>query len=97
MAKYYGVYRCLLCNKLFRVTNNIVNIEENQLPEILGRIESNQQFAGNPYLYQAPMRVPHKCGNGDGGFAHFAGFKKVQDTEEPLYQKKPWLKKFLEK
>lgn len=97
MAKYYAVYKCFLCNKTFRITDKVVGINENDIPELLGRFVAHQQFASNPYLYDAPMHVPHKCGNGDGGLAQFAGFKKVQDTEESLYQKRSWLKKFLEK
>ncbi|MBQ4120892.1 MAG: hypothetical protein IJD35_02645 [Clostridia bacterium] len=75
MARYYATYKCALCGRIIRY-GNPTEVTESQLPELLGRVIQNQQFAGNPYLYQAPMYIPHKCGNGNGGLAQFAGFAK---------------------
>lgn len=74
MPKYYPVYKCPLCGTILRGREPI-EIPYDQLPELLGKIIKNQQFAGNPYLYQAPMHVPCKCKDGSAGLAAFAGFK----------------------
>lgn len=74
--KYFAVYKCPLCGKLSRIADS-VEIPYNQLPDLLGKVIRNQTFAGNPYLYQAPMYVVCKCADGNAGLAQFAGF--VQD------------------
>lgn len=45
------------------------------LPALCAKVVGNQQFLGNPYLYQAPMQIPHKCLDGSCGMAYFSGFK----------------------
>lgn len=77
MGKYYAVYKCLMCSCIFRVSDSAVEIDENNIPELLARVVKSQQFIGNQYLYNAPMYLPHHCKNGDGGLAHFIGFKKI--------------------
>ena len=77
MNKYRVIYKCPMCLKRFTVGNS-VDLEENMVPELLGKIVRNQQMMGNPYLYKAPMYVPHKCENGDGGLAQLAGFEKIR-------------------
>lgn len=74
MPKYYPTYKCLLCGTILHV-GEPKEIPYDQLPELLGKIVRNQQFAGNPYLYQAPMHVPCKCKDGSAGLAVFAGFQ----------------------
>lgn len=73
---YRATYRCPLCNTLFWY-GNCVDIPESHLPDLLGKFVANQRFAGNPYLYEAPLYIPHKCRDGSAGLAHFAGFKPV--------------------
>ena len=51
-----------------------MEIPYDELPILLGNVIRNQKFAGNPYLYQAPMHIPHKCRDGSVGLAQFAGF-----------------------
>ena len=41
-------------------------------------ISAYQQFAGNPYLYEAAMYKKHFCKNGSVGLAFFAGFMRVK-------------------
>ena len=77
LNKYRAIYRCPMCLKKFTV-GNPVELEENQVPELLCKIVRNQQMMGNPYLYQAPMHIPHRCENGDGGLAQLAGFEKIR-------------------
>ena len=77
MGKYYAIYKCPMCYKEFRIIDKPpVKLEENDIPQLLARIVKNQQFLGSA-LYQAPIYVPHKCGNGDGGLAQLIGFRKV--------------------
>lgn len=77
MNKYRTIYKCPMC--LQRITaGNPVELEESMIPELLGKVIRNQQMMGNPYLYQAPMYLPHKCENGDGGLAQFCGFEKIK-------------------
>ena len=75
MAKYCAVYKCLMCGALIPY-GTPYEIPYNRLPDVLAGVVKNQIFVGNPYLYQAPMQIPHKCPDGSGGMAHFAGFKK---------------------
>lgn len=77
MAKYCAVYKCLLCGALIPFGNSC-EIPYNRLPDVLAGVVKNQRFAGNQYLYQVPMQIPHKCPDGSGGMAHFAGFKKEE-------------------
>ena len=74
MAKYYAAYKCPLCGTLLQY-GAAKSVPYDALPELLGRVVRNQKFAGNPYLYEAPMQVPHKCPDGSAGLAYFAGFK----------------------
>ena len=74
--KYIAAYKCQICGTLVQY-GEPQEIPYESLPEICGQVVRNQQFAGNPYLYKAPMQLVHKCTNGDCGMANFAGFKKV--------------------
>lgn len=74
--KYYAVYKCQLCGKLQRL-GEAQEIPYNSLPELCAKVIQNQLFAGNPYLHQAPMHVPHKCADGNCGMSIFAGFMRA--------------------
>ena len=87
MGYYFAVYKCPLCGKEFRVADNPVQMEENRIPELIARVVKNQKFVGNQYLYEAPMYLPHQCGNGDGGIAQLIGFKKVLSTYSEIMNK----------
>lgn len=76
MPKYYPTYKCPLCGTLLQY-GEPKEIPQDKLPELLGQIIRNQQFAGNPHLYQAPMHITCKCKDGSAGLAVFAGFKKA--------------------
>lgn len=78
MSKYAAVYKCPLCGTVFRIGKS-VEVPYDKLPELCAMVVKNQQFLGNPYLYQAPMHVPHKCSNGDCGLAPFIGFKQSEE------------------
>jgi hypothetical protein len=71
--EYIAVYKCQLCGTLLTY-GDPKEIPYEVLPEICAKVIQNQQFAGNPYLYQAPMQIPHKCKDGNCGMAYFAGF-----------------------
>lgn len=73
MSKYCAVYKCPLCGNILKCGESI-EIPYDELPNLLGLVIRNQKFAGNPYLYQAPMHIPHKCRDGSAGLAQFAGF-----------------------
>ena len=73
MSKYRAAYKCQLCGVIL-YTGEAIEIPYDELPNLLGRVVRNQKFAGNPYLYQAPMHIPHKCRDGSAGLAQFAGF-----------------------
>ena len=77
MAKYQVVYKCPLCNKLLTYGEPQDVSATEQLLKTCNEVIFNQQFAGNPYLYQVPMYYPHICKNGDCGLSQFAGFIKV--------------------
>lgn len=77
MGKYYAIYKCLMCNKEMRSSDQPIDMEENMIPSLLGKVVVNQQFLGS-LLYDAPLYIPHKCYNGDGGLAQLIGFRKVQ-------------------
>ena len=77
MSKYYAVYKCPLCGTLLKTTENSIEIPYNELPTLLGKYMRNQQFIGNPYLYEAPSYIPCTCKDGSVGLAAFAGFKRV--------------------
>ena len=73
--KYFATYRCALCNSLVTY-GDPQEVPYGKLPELLGRFEREQVFAGNPYLHTAPAKIPHKCKDGSAGMAYFAGFRK---------------------
>lgn len=73
MSKYRATYKCPICDKLIAGAK-VHEFEYEQLPKLLTKFIQNQQFVGNPYLYEAPMYMIHLCSNGGGGLAFFAGF-----------------------
>lgn len=76
--KYAATYKCQLCDRLIQY-GEAKEIPYEELPELCAKVIKNQMFAGNQYLYHAPMQIPHKCKNGNGGMAYFAGFLKSRD------------------
>lgn len=80
MAKYYATYKCPLCGTIIQY-GVPREVPYEKLPELLGKVIRNQQFQGNPYLYEAPMHIPHKCADGSAGLAYFAGFHKARDLQ----------------
>jgi hypothetical protein len=74
--KYKAIYKCPMCLTEFTPHKEPVEIEEDLIPELLAGIVKNQMFLGNPSLYKAPMYLPHKCGNGNGGLGQLIGFRK---------------------
>ena len=74
--KYNVIYKCPLCSTEFTVQEKPVEMDENMIPDMLAKVVKNQQMIGHPYLYVAPMHLPHKCGNGNGGLAQLIGFKR---------------------
>lgn len=101
MPKYLAVYKCPLCGTLMKTTNDPIEIPYDELPKLLGRYVRNQQFAGNPYLYEAPEYLPCKCKDGSAGLAIFAGFKRMDSfnhtsSNDTIKKKRgllPWKKK----
>ena len=79
MARYYAAYKCPLCGALLQYGES-QSVPYAELPTLLGKVVGNQRFAGNPYLHQAPMQVPHKCPDGSAGIAYFAGFKICKEA-----------------
>ena len=75
--KYVAVYKCQICSTLIQY-GEPKEIQYEVLPEICAKVVQNQLFAGNPYLYQAPMQISHKCNSGNCGMAYFAGFMQEQ-------------------
>ena len=73
--RYLTIYKCQLCNALVQYGDS-KEIPYDELPELCAKVVKNQRFAGNPYLYQAPMQIPHNCKDDSCGMAYFAGFKK---------------------
>lgn len=74
------VYKCLLYGQLL-TAGEPQDVPYEALPGLLGKVVQNQLFAGNPYLYQAPMRIPCMCKDGNAGMAYFAGFMRVEAQE----------------
>ena len=77
--KYSAIYKCSLCGQLIKY-GQPHDVPYADLPKLLGKVVKNQRFAGNPYLHEAPMNIPHKCTDGSGGMAYFAGFMKEAQT-----------------
>ena len=73
MSKYCAVYKCPLCGNILKY-GEPTEIPYDALPKVLARVVSNQIYAGDPYLYKAPLHVPHYCPNGNAGLTLFAGF-----------------------
>lgn len=74
MNKYFAAYKCQLCGATLKYKES-TQIPYDTLPELCAQVVKQQQFIGNPYLYTAPMQIPHKCKDGSCGMAYFAGFK----------------------
>ena len=75
-GNYFAIYRCQMCGKEFRTSENPMQMEHNDIPALLASVLKHQQFIGTP-MYQASLYLPHKCENGDGGVAQLIGFRKV--------------------
>lgn len=73
--KYLAVYKCPLCNKLVATTTDAKELTREDINNLLSKVITNQQFMGNPYLYQVPMHISHNCADGSVGLAQFAGLK----------------------
>lgn len=76
-AKYVTVYYCPLCGALIP-DSEAQEVRYEDLPKLIDRVVKNQQFAGNPYLYEASMYKKHFCNDGSVGLAFFAGFMKIK-------------------
>ena len=78
MAKYQATYKCPLCRTTLRY-GEPQEVPYDTLPQLLGKFQSLQRFASNPYLASdiPPAYVPCKCPDGSCGLAPFAGFRKV--------------------
>lgn len=76
-AKYKTVYKCPLCGDLV-ADSEAQEIPYEALPKLIDKVVVNQQFAGNPYLYEAAMYKKHFCKNGSVGLAFLAGFMRVK-------------------
>lgn len=74
------VYKCPLCGRLL-TNGEPKDIPYDQLPNALAEFVKNQQFAGHPILYVAPMHIPCKCPDGNAGLATFAGFIKAKEVK----------------
>lgn len=72
--KFFATYKCPMCDVMFTVSDKPFEMNRDQGPELVGKIIANQQMLGNPYLYQAPMYIPHDCANGCVGIAQLSGF-----------------------
>lgn len=80
MAKYQAIYKCPLCGTTL-ICGNPQEVPYEALPQLLGKFQSLQRFAGNPYLGIPSAYVPCKCLDGSCGLAPFAGFRKVSDSK----------------
>ena len=94
MAKYNVIYKCPMCGKEFTTQDKPVEMEEHMIPELLAKIMKNQQFLGTVF-YEAPLYLPHQCGNGDGGLAPLIGFRKVKESEDKRLIPKSLIDKIL--
>ena len=75
MSKYYATYKCQMCGAVIKY-GEPTEIPVYALPQLIAKvIQQNQIFAGNPYLHQAQMYLPHICKDGSGGLAVFVGFR----------------------
>lgn len=77
VKEYYAVYKCPLCSTKFRITDKTFQMDKDKFPELIAKIIKNQTMLGNPYLYQAPMHIPHECNNGGVGIAQLIGFSPI--------------------
>ena len=93
MAKYYALYKCPMCSREFTPIQPI-ELNEDDIPKLLGQFVSHQQFLGS-VLYDAPMYLPHKCGNGDGGLGQFIGFRNVDSYVKRVNKSIPAIRKLL--
>lgn len=75
-GNYIAVYKCQMCGKEFRTSDKTIEMEHNDIPALLASVLKNQRFIGTS-MYQAPLYLPHRCDNGDGGVAQLIGFRKV--------------------
>lgn len=75
MSKYTAVYKCSICGEMI-AAGNPQEIPSDQIPVALAKVVKSHSFAGHPYINGIPMQIPHKCPDGSGGLAYFAGFKK---------------------
>lgn len=90
--KYWVVYKCPLCGKL-SASEDSIEIPQEALSELMGKVVRNQSFSNNPYLYKMPMHIICNCTDGSAGLAQFAGFKK--DTSQQDKELVTFLRKIL--
>ena len=76
MSKYFAMYKCQMCGAVIKYGES-ADLPPEAIHQLLGKVvQQNQLFAGNPALHQAQMYLPHRCKDGSGGLAVFAGFKR---------------------
>lgn len=76
--KFTSIYRCLSCNALI-AHGDTLEITPEQAVDYCAKMIQHQQLAGNPYLYKAPLQIPHRCKDGSVGMAYFAGMRAIYD------------------
>lgn len=80
--KFLAIYQCQLCGTRFHIADKPFELNRDEGPELVAKIIRNQQMLGNPYLYEAPMNLPHDCPDGGIGIAQLAGFSPQQNTTQ---------------
>lgn len=84
--KYYATYKCPLCGKQIRLKSDTISSQEQMLPvlELLSKLDVEFR-KGNTLkiasVSEFQLHIPHRCEDGNVGFAMFAGFTK--DRKSP--------------
>lgn len=79
MAKYYPVYKCMVCGEVQRHPKYLdieLSDAEDQVAAVIRR---HQMFGNSPHLPQIPFYITHVCKNGSIGVSQFAGLRRERD------------------
>lgn len=76
MAKYYPVFKCMICGELIQekmfLDKSIIEARE----QVAAAIRRYQMFGNAPHISNIPWFATHVCKDGSIGIAEFAGLKK---------------------
>lgn len=75
IGNYFATYKCQNCGKVFNLPDNPTKVDDEDIPIIFTKLFQSHPLFGTK-TYNAPLYLPHNCGNGTYGISLLTAFKK---------------------